>query len=859
MSTKWNADWPILKKYNKDKLRRIALPLGGMGTGTVSLGGRGDLRDWELMNHPSKGYVPHFGRGPAPFFAIWVKDGKNRVARTLEGPIDTEGYEASHGSRVANHGLPRFRRCEFATGYPFGQVALQDKDVPVRVRIEAFNPLIPGDADSSGIPMASLRYVISNPTSRAMTVSISASMVNFIGEDGRGKRNRSDSLDKEQLLGNRITYRKGKAARGLFYASEGVHEHDSAWGTLALGTLMNEGVSARCAWAQLSWGDSLLDFWDDFLEDGALDTRKSNEDTPIGSLAVKIRVPARSERSIPFVLAWHFPNRKTWTPSKKNEAGCCPSGTCDNDMNRIGNWYATQYRDAWDVLQKTAKVLDDLETRTKRFVSAFCESDLPQVVKEAALFNVSTLRTETCFRTEDGVLYGWEGCGDRQGCCHGSCTHVWNYEQTSAFLFGDLSKTMRMVEFENATRENGHMAFRINLPLNGIQQTGIAAADGQMGCLMKLYRDWQLSGDDALLQRLWPKARKALEYCWIKGGWDADQDGVMEGCQHNTMDVEYYGPNPQMGTWYLGALRAMEAMATYLDEKVFAQKCGKLFKRGSEWIDKHLFNGDYYEHRIVPPQHSDAIAPGLRHKKMGAQNFKEPELQLESGCLVDQLVGQYMAHVCGLGYLTEAKKVRKTLKSILKYNRRDEFFSHFNHLRSYALGDERALLMASYPKGRRPARPFPYFNEVMTGFEHTVAAHLMYEGMSKEGERVVQDIRDRYDGCKRNPFNEAECGHHYARAMAAWAEVLAWTGFQYSALTKTMTFASSRKKVKWFWSTGYAWGMVEQKPAKQSTHVSLEVIEGKLNLKRLKIIGVGEVDVTLGKGKQLQVRVPLKI
>lgn len=242
-------------------------------------------------------------------------------------------------------------------------------------------------------------------------------------------------------------------------------------------------------------------------------------------------------------MTWHFPNRLTWTPK-------------NNEDDLVGNFYASQYQDAWDVAEKTASRLDDLEKETVEFVRAFCESSLPPEVKEAALFNLSTLRSQTCFRTRDGRFYGFEGSSNHGGCCYGSCTHVWNYEQATAFLFGSLARSMREVEFGHATNPDGLMSFRVGLPLNRACDFNRAAADGQMGSIMKMYRDWQLSGDDSLLHSLWPNVKKALEFCWIPGGWDADRDGVMEGCQHNTMDVEYFGPNPQMGIWYLGALRA---------------------------------------------------------------------------------------------------------------------------------------------------------------------------------------------------------------------------------------------------------------------------------------------------------------
>ena len=114
-------------------------------------------------------------------------------------------------------------------------------------------------------------------------------------------------------------------------------------------------------------------------------------------------------------------------------------------------------------------------------------------------------------------------------------------------------------------------------------------------------------------------------------------------------------------------------------------------------------------------------------------------------------------------------------------------------MRSYALGDEAAMLMATYPRGHRPAQPFPYFAEVMTGFEYTAAVGMLYEDQTSSGLKLIEAIRDRYDGRKRSPFDEAECGHHYARAMTSWAAVLALTGFHYCGVSQTMRFAESEK------------------------------------------------------------------
>jgi uncharacterized protein (DUF608 family) len=345
------------------------------------------------------------------------------------------------------------------------------------------------------------------------------------------------------------------------------------------------------------------------------------------------------------------------------------------------------------------------------------------------------------------------------------------------------------------------------------------------------------------LKKNWPLVKKALEFCWIPKGWDPNKDGIMEGSQHNTMDVEYYGPNPQMGFWYLGALRATEEMANYLGEKDFAKTCRSLYENGSAWMDENLFNGEYYIQKIVPPMHLDSIAKGLiRVTRRLVPD--DPQYQLGEGCLVDQLVGQVMAHILDLGYLADKEHIVKTSESILKYNYRESLMKHPNFMRSYAYKDESALLMADYP-GIRPKQPFPYFTEVMTGFEHTAAVEMLYEGLTDEGLKTIQDIRNRYDGKKRNPFDEAEYGHHYARSMMAWGGVLATTGFHYSGVDKSMRFTD--KDGKFFWSNGYQYGTIEITTTDGEKTASLTVLKGAMELGSFQLNGYDEV--TFKKGK----------
>lgn len=800
--------WPVLKHYDKEHLYQVALPLGGIGTGTVSLGGRGELRDWEIMNIPGKKYSTVTTGNNAPFFAIYAKPQAGESTTTvLAGALYPQEYLNCEGRPANHHGMPHFAEASFDAAYPFGQAHLSDKDLPVQVIVKGFNPLVPGDADASGMPVAVLSYEVKNITSQPIEVSICGSLRNFIGKDGsKYYNNWKGDYVPTGAKNNKNEYREEGSIKGIYFSSDSVNKNDPAYGTLALTTQATNGVSYRTSSRSDDWNNAILNFWDEFSDDGVLNEHApSGEDDPMASLAVKKTIAPNESATFTFYFTWSFPNRKSWSSTI------------------VGNYYCNTYTDAWTAAEKIIPQIPALEQQTLSFVNGFLSSSYPDVVKEAALFNLATLRSQTVFRLPDGHLMGWEGVMDRNGSCGGSCTHVWNYEMATPFLFGELARSMRDVEYNFATREDGLMNFRAELPLSEAAKGGSVAADGQMGCVMKFYRDWQLSGDNAFLKDNWETVKKVLSYAWVERGWDGNEDGVMEGSQHNTMDVNYFGPNPQMGFWYMGALRAAEEMAHAMKDKPFEKKCKELFAKGSAWMDANLFNGEYYEHKITDPSTFEFI--DMDNKEI------IPGFQLGRGCLVDQLVGQYMAHICGLGYLGDKEHIKKTMESVMKYNFVPDFSRYFNNMRSYVMGDEAGLLMASWPKGRLEV-PFPYFGEVMTGFEYCAATEMIYEGMEEDALKCIKAIRDRHDGAKRNPFSEAECGHHYARSMASWSAVIALSDFSYSGVNKTMSFTS--RAGRYFWSNGYAWGVCEVSPSE----VTLEVLKGSLDLNSLSLKGI---------------------
>ena len=812
-------------------LAMIAFPLGGVGAGSVSLGGRGQLRDWEMFNRPNKGFRPSYA-----FPAIWAQVGAGKpVARVLESRI-LPPYEGQNGLGADNApGLSRLATARFTGQFPLARVDFEDRELPVRVSLEAFSPFIPLDAEDSGLPVAILRYRVSNPNRTAAKVSIAFAIDNPV----------RDPIQPRNEDTRRNTRREGGGLTGISMSNAKIAADHPMAGEILLSFADPETahVTSWLGWPQSRWWNAPMLYWDDFSDDGQLGADPAPHNG-VASLCAQRTIPAGESAEFTFALAWRFPNR---TPE-----WCGWHAPKGDEKTVIGNHYCERFKSAWDAAEYAVANLARLEKETRLFASTLSESTLPAAIKDAASANLSTLVSTTCFRTADGEFHGFEGANDNRGCCHGNCTHVWNYETSTALLFPSLARSLRKAAFGYSMDDAGAMHFRQSLP-DGKDRSGFAAADGQMGQIMHAYHDWILSGDRAAMQEMWPRVKKALEFAWVPGGWDADRDGVMEGVQHNTYDVEFYGPNPLCGIYYLGALRAAEEMARAVGDSQAAEY-RRLFENGRKWIDANLFNGEYYVQKVRGFK-KDQIAASLR-STMGSDDTENPQYQVGEGCLVDQLLGQYLADVAGLGLLTDRDHIQKTVASLYRYNYKRSLADHDTVQRTFALNDEAAIVVCDYGKAPRPRIPFPYFAELFTGSEYSAAVMMLYHGMAREGVECIANIRARYDGEKRNPWDEAECGHHYARAMAAWSGILALSGFQYDGRTAAIEALPrvNAANFRSFWSAGTAWGTFSV----TGSNLRVQVLKGKLACRSANFRGNGSKgSVTVG-GKAVAHKVSLR-
>ncbi len=807
-----------MRQFTGESLRTVAFPLGGIGTGTVSLGGRGNLRDWEIFNRPGKGrHLPY------TFFAIRAQpQGKPSVARVLERRL-LPPYDSGFGlSTGLVSGLPRLEEATFVGAYPIARITYKDGTLPLDVTLEAFNPLIPMNDRDSGIPAAIFVWTLSNPLDEPVDAYICLSALNACGLDGTeapGNRHHA------QLGSNLNRWVADEAIRGIAMSTEKYADPHAQAGTMAIATTAKD-VSYLSRWERAGWWDDVQGFWDTFCADGPLANGPTPEEpspdgeTDVASICAHTRLAPGASVEIPFIIAWRFANLHNIWNAEEAVRGA-----------RLGNWYATQWPSAWDAARYTAQELPRLAQQTQAYCDSLFGSTLPDEVLDAASANVSTIRTTTSIRVEDGRFHGFEGCGDNSGCCPMNCTHVWNYAQALPFLFPALERSVRETDFLHNTRPDGDMAFRTLLPLQGNLWNFKPAADGQMGTILKVYREWLQCGDREFLSRMWPAVKRALEYAWSPGGWDADQDGVMEGEQHNTYDIEFHGPNTMMGTLYLGALRASEQMARALGHDDEAERYRKVYEKGRAKLHDLLWNGEYYRQMVLKP--GSKLADG--ELDVDAPDF--PRYQHGRGCLADQFLGQWFARVVGLGELLPTDAIKTTLKSIHCHNFRPDLSNHASVQRVYAINDEAGLLLCTWPHGGRPRFPFPYADEVWTGIEYQVAAHMIYEGLVEEGLEIVRNVRLRHDGAKRNPWNEFECGHHYARAMASWSLILALSGYYYDAANGFLRFdpVVQSDAFRCFFTAGTAWGTVEIGQADRCPDRRLSIVWGEMYLGRLSV------------------------
>jgi len=808
------------RRYNAEyagpRLNRVAFPLGGLGAGMICLEGTGALSHVSVRNHPD------VFNEPCMFAAVAVR-GPRAVARVLEGPVP--GWklfgmrQSGDGEGEHAFGLPRFEHASFSARFPFGTVSLNDPHVPLVVELTGWSPFTPGDADSSSLPVAALEYRFSNTSGDTIDAVFSFNAGNFLPKP-------------ITMFGQKLPPQAVRSIDGGFVLWAGGTD-ESPWDEAAFAaTVSDPAVKVNHRWFRGGWFDALTMAWKDIAAGAAPERppEEEGEPSPGATLSVPFQLASRASRTISLRLCWYAGRTHlrvgaiTDPDAYKVEPG----------QATYQPWYAGKFADVADVAREWRDRYDDLRARTVLFSDTFYDSTLPPEVLEAVAANLGILKSPTVLRQGDGRLWAWEGSDDEAGCCQGSCTHVWNYAQAIPHLFPELERTLRETEFGPNQDEHGHQEFRAALPIRPIGPHFHAAADGQLGGIMKVHRDWRISGDTDWLRGLWPKVRKSLDYCIET--WDPGRKGWLEEPHHNTYDIEFWGPDGMCTSIYLGALQAVVSMGMALKDDASSYR--KLLERGRRRMEQELFDGEYFIQKIEW-QNLRAKSP-VEFKTFNGDYSAEardllqregPKYQYGRGCLSDGVLGAWLALVCGVGQVLEPRKIASHLRAVHRYNLKKDLSAHVNPQRpGYAAGNEGGLLLCTWPKGGALSLPFAYSNEVWTGIEYQVASHLMLMGLVEEGLEIVRTCRERYDGRVRNPFDEYECGHWYARALSSYALLQGLSGARYDAVEKVLHLKPSIKDdFRCFLSTATGYGTVGVKNGQPF----VEVVSGRIPYARI--------------------------
>ncbi len=770
--------------YEGEYLTGLDFPVGALGGSVIRMNGKAERAWWQIFNN----YEERAGSGIVPnsFFAIRTKTDSVTHVKALQ--------TSSVGS------FPAMSSLSFQGEYPFGWFQFEDDELPVEMSLEAYNPLIPMDLKNSAIPCGIFRFKVSNPSSEEVEVSLLATQQNAVGFTGydtiAGENHRvCKGYGQNQ---NSIVEEPGKTSLKM----------SGTAGSMQLSAYAKE-VSYTASWENNS---SLLE---DFSEDGIIRGEKSAsspqpETTVDGALATGFVLEPGEERTITFVLSWHFPGG-TFGRSDIPEWYFVEGGS------QYENWW----KDAGEVDAYVAENFDYLDASTRLYHQTMYSSNIPRYVLDRITSNICVLKSPTTFWTKEGYFGIWESTSYKEE-WFGNVKHVIHYAQGHARLYPELGRILREIDL-NTQMEDGLLPARQGQPIN--------AFDGHFGSILGVYREHLLSEDNEFLRAAWPRTKKAMDFAIST--YDDNHDGMLSGSYHNTLDCNVSGTSPWIGSLYMAALKACEKMAAIMDEEENAATYKQIWNVGIQNQNEQLW--------------SDSL--GYYIEK--TENLPKTLIMADAVSL-DMFLGQWWANQLNLGQIYPVERTKAGLEKIYTTNRYTDTGEGYKPMFRDFLGTGDTGWQMFMHTGEVPENSIFYYSEVMSGFEYAAAATMLQNGMLEEGLGMVKAISERYDGRFRSegevhmhnnscvfgtgsPFGEDECGDFYVRPLSSWSVLLALQGYIYDGPAQTIGF-----KPVWqpedhasFFSTSAAWGLFTQTQTNSTQSSEIEVKFGNAQIKTI--------------------------
>ena len=769
---------------------KSGIALGGLGSGSMELRKDGIFYNWQIANNTPRGTGKMFTYEESSnlFFVVRYQE-QDREPRMKLLQIPHSDYVAAIPNQLYIFPwISPVKKITYKARFPFVVMTFSDPAMPFDIEMEAFTPFIPHDVKNSTLPGAYFNFTITPKSDKPVDVMLMASYRNLAGYDTPERTNKS-AVNKTDAYLNTVATVAGMDTSASSYG-------DISMASLSGTSTYYTGWEHRHPYYEIVLRGDKLPNVDDTEGRNMTDKKtgkKKAMDRCFNTVAVSAKLTKDAFKHS-FVYAWNFPNLYNVDLDSKE-----------------GNYYSNYFRSSSEVADYMVKNMNDLTRRSKGFMEDFYASSLPIYALNEINGQLNTFITSTFInkRGDFGIL---EGMDEDRSCCGVATIDVAQYGSIMlTAMFPELQKnSMRF--HKNAQRPNGMILHGLYKDYACAYKPGCSGSccapnevtdrlDLPSQFVTMVIRDFLWTNDKAYLEENWEPIKKAIEYVIRERDRNGDMLPDMEGIMSSYDNFPMYGDASYiLGQWNSGIASAIEG-AKAMNDTAALTRYTKILETGKKVYDEKLWNGKYFR-----------LYNCSLEKNKG----------VDEGCLTDQMVGQWVAHISGLGRIIDQEKTRTALKNILDISYKSDF----------------GLRNCSWPADK-------YWHEVdkdcwvdqgntcWTGVELAFASFLIYEGMYKEGMAVVKTVDDRYREAGLY-FNHLECGGHYFRPMSAWGIVNATLGLGINQQVYSFNPQIEQDDYTLFFASADATAHF----IKKEKQVKIKVLSGDWHVKALKLPAV---------------------
>ena len=692
-----------MPKYTSNKKVRSGVPLGGIGAGKMEIMPDGSINFVSFQNNWSEPIIGGKSGIPGFHFGVFTRR-KNKICARL---LQTGRLNT----------FPAVKKIEYNGSFPFAHLKYIDKDIPLKIELLSSSSFIPKNKKDSSLPGAFFKFKFKNPTRSFVTASLLVIGRNTIGNWGLGRFNKVTKTRNQTHL----SFKNGRKEPMKNDFSMGDVTISIAGRDTEISYLGEWNLQSQCF--TFKDHELKLDAWNYFSATGKLPSINTGkviegESQELGgALASKFELAPGEEKEITVTYAWHFP------------------------FHTIGHIYSKWFNNSVDVAKYLFKEEKRLLGSTRKWHKKLTEGPLPKWFSDALCNNLYPLFSSTWLgKNSEFITYESPIICPLMG-----TIDVRFYGSVPVSLFFPELELNVMKQFASVQRKDGYMPHdlgrkRIDLPSDGT--TYYRWKDLCSKFALLAYRDYLITKNTGFLKKIYPGIKKAMEWQFTQ---DRNKDFLPDNeGKDQTFDVwNFYSTNSYTSGIFLASLLASIKMAKLFNDKQAERKFEDWYKKGRKSFEQKLWNGRYFA------------------------NYACNEKGCEDSCTLAQLNGQWYAHMLGLGYIADKKKIRTAIKSILKLNAGKSKFG---------------LVNSVYSDGRINKRSL-HSRNIFPGMGYAFASLCIYEGFKKQGLQITEKIWNNFVYNARTPWNQFDLakektgkgifGDSYMRNMVIWSVFLA--------------------------------------------------------------------------------------